>query len=71
MSNKSNEIEAFLNELSLAAFGRARSVSIAGQGCVSCGKPADKFRDELSRKEFQISGLCQDCQDKTFGVFGL
>jgi len=25
------------------------------------------FRDELSKKEFKISGLCQKCQDETFG----
>ena len=25
------------------------------------------FRDDISRKEFNISGLCQTCQDKTFG----
>lgn len=26
----------------------------------------DSFRDELSRKEYTISGLCQTCQDKIF-----
>jgi len=26
-----------------------------------------EFRDERSRREYQISGLCQKCQDKTFG----
>ena len=26
------------------------------------------FRDEISFKEFQISGICQKCQDETFGV---
>lgn len=25
------------------------------------------FRDDLSRKEYYISGLCQKCQDETFG----
>lgn len=24
------------------------------------------FTDDLSLKEFQLSGLCQECQDKTF-----
>ena len=28
----------------------------------------DSFRDALSRKEFTISGMCQKCQDETFGV---
>ena len=26
-----------------------------------------KFKDELSKKEFEISGLCQNCQDDMFG----
>ena len=26
------------------------------------------FRDEVSFKEFKISGLCQMCQDNFFGV---
>ena len=25
------------------------------------------FRDELSAKEYYISGMCQHCQDKVFG----
>lgn len=25
------------------------------------------FRDELSAKEYYISGMCQRCQDKVFG----
>ena len=27
----------------------------------------DDFRDALSVKEYGISGLCQKCQDETFG----
>lgn len=36
--------------------------------CPFCGKEInlEAFRDELSRKEFNISGLCQTCQDETF-----
>lgn len=38
--------------------------------CSTCGAPvtADDFDDELSVKEFRISGMCQGCQNKTFGV---
>jgi len=25
------------------------------------------FRDALSKKEYEISGLCQQCQDNFFG----
>jgi hypothetical protein len=38
--------------------------------CAWCGASKDKvqngFRDELSKKEYQISALCQSCQDKVF-----
>jgi len=36
--------------------------------CPFCKTNIDKtkFRDELSLKEFEISGLCQKCQDKMF-----
>jgi hypothetical protein len=35
--------------------------------CPICKNPTNKFRDDLSKREFKISGLCQTCQDKTFG----
>jgi hypothetical protein len=35
--------------------------------CTFCGKEAKVFRDALSKKEYQISGFCQTCQDKVFG----
>jgi hypothetical protein len=37
--------------------------------CPFCKKPIvmEDFKDALSRREFQISGLCQVCQDKVFG----
>ena len=36
--------------------------------CTFCAVALDEFRDELSAKEYSISGMCQSCQDKTFGV---
>lgn len=38
--------------------------------CPFCGCDTTnmKFRDKLSEKEYTISGLCQKCQDKTFGI---
>lgn len=47
-----------------------READLVDQGrCPFCKQhvPADSFRDDLSRREFKISGLCQSCQDKTFG----
>ena len=35
--------------------------------CTFCGKKITGFKDELSEKEYKISGFCQDCQVKVFG----
>jgi hypothetical protein len=37
--------------------------------CADCAAPMDEalFKDERSKQEFEISGLCQVCQDKAFG----
>lgn len=42
------------------------TASIQQDRCVSCGGPATEFTDELSKREFSISGLCQSCQDAVF-----
>lgn len=36
--------------------------------CPICEKEIreEDFRDELSKKEYSISGMCQECQDITF-----
>jgi len=66
-SEKSAKMEEQLDDMSLKSFGRSRTGSIARNACVICGEDASEFKDELSRKEFTISGMCQSCQDKTFG----
>lgn len=63
---KSPEMQKFLDEMSLNMFGRSRSLAKAGKSCVCCGKPARKFEDQASYKEFNITGFCQECQDKVF-----
>jgi len=67
MSNKTPEIEKFLDELSLLMFGRSHSLAKVGNSCVTCEKPAIKFKDELSKREYSISKMCQECQDSVFG----
>ena len=37
--------------------------------CPFCKKdinPEKDFKDDLSKKEFKLSGLCQSCQDEMF-----
>lgn len=60
-SEKSPQMEQFLETF------MGRSTAILLDYCAFCRKPAENFRDELSRKEYTISGLCERCQDEVFG----
>jgi hypothetical protein len=62
-TRKSHEIEIFLN----GVLGTSRVASIKSDICVLCKQPAIWFRDRLSEREYRISGMCQRCQDSTFG----
>jgi len=57
-----------LEEAITAMFGINRKEAIVNQVCPLCGSSVelDSFKNELSLKEFHISGMCQDCQDRMF-----
>ena len=59
---KRDEIRRFQSTIA----GKDVPEEIRQDRCVSCGQPAEIFRDEVSRREFRISGLCQRCQDQVF-----
>lgn len=40
---------------------------IIGGYCPLCASVVTSLRDEVSLREYRISGLCQGCQDATFG----
>jgi hypothetical protein len=67
-SDKSPEMENSLTGM----FGFDRRDNINKNVCcpapIGCGGPATEFEDDLSRKEYTISGLCQKCQNSVFGV---
>lgn len=35
--------------------------------CPTCKKDIKEFRNQISKREFEISGMCQQCQDSVFG----
>lgn len=47
-------------------FGKERKQARLTNTCVWCKGPADEFKDELSRREYAISHVCQKCQDAAF-----
>ena len=66
--SKSPEMVNALDLISQAWYGRPRSEALAGSICVICGDPAVAFRNELSAREWSISGMCQKCQDAAFSL---
>lgn len=43
-----------------------RRESIAAHRCTLCSKEIMGFRDEISAREYRLSGMCQTCQDEFF-----
>jgi len=58
-----------MNEKIMRSAGFGAEVDLVKEGkcpfCKELVNDAD-FRDELSRKDHKITGLCQKCQDKTY-----
>lgn len=62
--------EKIMNKAIMKAAGFGKEVEMVENGyCPDHGEkiPIQGFKDDLSRKEFTISGLCQECQDSVFG----
>ena len=58
-----------MNRNIMKAVGFGREVMLVDEGkCPFCKKvvASDSFKDAISKVEFEISGLCQECQDETF-----
>ena len=71
-SYKAPQIDALLSEIIFN--GKDRVEVIASGDCLTCDEARDlkatSFRDDISRKEYSISGMCQSCQDDVFGHEG-
>jgi len=68
-SFKAPAIDALLSEIVFN--GKDRPTCIREGICITCddakGIKATSFRDDISRKEYAISAMCQSCQDDVFG----
>lgn len=59
-----------MNKELMKQVGFAEEVELVSKNlCPFCKKEVkiEDFKDELSKKEYSISGLCQSCQDSFFG----
>jgi hypothetical protein len=58
-----------MNKDMMRALGFGKQIDDVEAGkCPFCGKSVkwEDFKDEISKREYRISGICQECQDKTF-----
>ena len=62
-TEKSSIVESAISSI----LGKDRRSYILAGKCVMTGEDAGPFRDELSEKEYQISGLGQKAQDEIWG----
>lgn len=57
-----------MNKDLMTQLGFKEEVKRIGKGnCPICNEKIGTFRNKKSEAEYEISGLCQKCQDKTFG----
>lgn len=64
---KNGGLQDAIDAAAKSFFGRTLKEAKARNICVVCGCRTYGFRDQESIREYEISGLCQKCQDKTFG----
>ena len=66
---KAPAMDSFIRTL----MGKDRAVVIRNGFCMTCESTGNmlewKWRDELSKKEYAISGMCQSCQDEVFSQY--
>lgn len=60
-------LQQFKDNLSQQIFGTTKA-EVKSQGlCLSCKEPAlPKCYSEAGRREYSISGMCEECFDKMF-----
>lgn len=62
-TQKAKAIDDLLTKLA----GVSRQEAAYKKICTWCKKPITGFRNAISKREYEVSGFCQECQDKTYG----
>ncbi len=58
------------DKISNALYGKSVTDAQTSRSCLHCGVNVDElgFSDALSKREYLISGMCQNCQDAVFNM---
>ena len=63
VSFKVNNIK---EDMAMMMFNRSFTLAQAGKQCVVCGNRADIFSCDRAAREFEISAMCEPCQNEVF-----
>lgn len=65
-SQETIDKQTLVEEVSMELFGTTPDKAKRQEVCVMCKKSVGKFKDQRSQREYEISSLCQVCQDLIF-----
>lgn len=66
MMKRDNNIQDFLDYYNKLYYGRTQKESEEKGICLFCGGKVGKFKLEIYKKEYELSGMCQECQEDFF-----
>ena len=66
MIKRDKDIQDFLDYVNKISYGRTQKEADKEGVCLYCGEKKKEFRAEINIKEYNISGMCQKCQDIFF-----
>jgi len=66
MIKRDKVIQDFLDWCNNISYGKTQKEAEKEKVCLYCGKVLGEFKVEINKKEYEISGMCQKCQDEFF-----
>ena len=63
---RSKKLQEKIDSFAEKAFGESLSKVQEKKICIFCKKEVGKISDYLTKKEYEISGICPTCQDGLF-----
>ena len=61
-------VQKLLDFMSSNSYEATYAIAKATKTCVMCGGAAKVFRDASAKLEYDVSALCQKCQDEFFKI---
>ncbi len=68
MIKRTPEMQEMVDNAFKRVWGRSQTEAAEAKICSRCGVTPGEFKDDISKREYEISGLCQGCQDIIFAA---